>query len=321
MSIKISQLNSANIPLSGSETLILNQAGVTQSTLLSNIKSYIGSSTTSPSLSNVALSGGALIRANDNRFLFTVGPRPIQTPNNTVFIGFDAGAGATGASGSNFLGSNAGIGATYAFSSNFLGSNAGNSATYASGSNFLGNGAGNNATSASGSNFLGNGAGNNATSAFDSNFLGGSAGFGATYAARSNFLGNGAGYNATSASGSNFLGYGAGYNATSASYSNFLGNDAGYNATSASHSNFLGRNAGINVTGSHNNIFGQNSNVSPSSLSGCLVIGVSALATQNNTIALGSTVVPFLTSGSGTNTNSFMVVRLNGVNRKIPIWT
>jgi hypothetical protein len=50
------------------------------------------------------------------------------------------------------------------------------------------------------------------------------------------------------------------------------------------------------------------------------VIGNGAQATRNNTIALGSTTTPFLTASSGTSTGSYLVVRINGVDRKLLIF-
>jgi len=50
-------------------------------------------------------------------------------------------------------------------------------------------------------------------------------------------------------------------------------------------------------------------------------LGDSAVATQSNTIAIGSTSYPLLTSGTGASTGSYLTVRLNGVNRKILIYT
>jgi hypothetical protein len=202
-----------------------------------------------------------------------------------------------------------------------FGRGAGQSATNASNSNFLGWGAGNSATNASNSNFMGYGAGFGSTEANHSNFFGSSTGEAAVNADHSNFIGPNAGNGATNANDSNFIGDSAGDSAENADNSNFLGKNAGNGASSASHSFFVGNSTGQYVTGSHNNIIGQGSTLNPLSLSGCLVIGKTATATQNNTIALGSTTTPFLTSGSGTTTGKYLVVRLNGQDLKIPLYS
>jgi hypothetical protein len=49
-------------------------------------------------------------------------------------------------------------------------------------------------------------------------------------------------------------------------------------------------------------------------------LGYGAQATANNTLAIGSTSVPLLTSNTATSTGSYLVVRLNGVNRKLLIY-
>jgi hypothetical protein len=176
--------------------------------------------------------------------------------NNSVYLGLNAGRGATGATYSNFLGLNAGSGATSASYSNFFGADSGFGATGANSSNFLGLEAGYGATGASTSNFLGNRTGKGATTASQSNFFGLNAGSGATNASQSNFLGANAGYGATGANSSNFLGANAGSGATQANNSIFIGTSAGRGATGANNSIFLGYQAGYNLAGSpsYNNI-------------------------------------------------------------------
>jgi hypothetical protein len=90
----------------------------------------------------------------------------------------------------------AGVGGS-TINSIFLGSDAGNGASSANNSNFFGQLAGSSATDANNSNFLGNGAGNEATNANNSNFLGYNAGSNATNAANSIFIGREAGLNDT----------------------------------------------------------------------------------------------------------------------------
>jgi|GEM_PF-4918074 len=158
----------------------------------------------------------------------------------------------------------------------FLGTNAGSGATGAILSNFFGYDAGLNATNASDSNFFGYQAGANATSGGASNFLGTYAGQNATNAGYGNYLGYEAGRTATNASNSNFLGYRAGYGATGASYANYLGMEAGSGATAASYSTLIGYQAGKtfsgNNIGSNNIILGTNISL-PNTTANALNIG------------------------------------------------
>jgi len=161
---------------------------------------------------------------------------------NSIFLGNNAGKGASAAQQSNFLGLNAGSGSVNAYSSNFLGAYAGDSATNAASSNFFGAGAGGGATNANNSNFIGDNAGSYANEAAYSNFFGTNAGGGASSASYSNFIGNSAGSAATNANNSNFIGADAGLNATSASYSNFIGFKAGASTSPSSNNIVIGTN-------------------------------------------------------------------------------
>jgi hypothetical protein len=126
----------------------------------------------------------------------------------------------------------------------FLGNQAGSGATTAYNSNFLGIASGRNAADANSSNFFGNAAGENATSANDSNFSGVLAGYAASNANNSNFFGFFAGRQAVNASNSNFFGNTAGQNASSANNSNFFGSGAGKNSF-GNNVNAFGVNAGL----------------------------------------------------------------------------
>ena len=178
-----------------------------------------------------------------------------QVYGNTLFLGKNAGAGATGAYQAIMLGIDVGVNATNATNSVFLGNGAGNGATNANTSFFVGANAGYGATGANNSNFLGNGAGNGATTASYANYLGVNAGYQAVGSGSSNFFGAQAGYNATGASSSNFLGSNAGQNATNSSTSNFFGLSAGQDAVSSLASNFMGYDAGHYSTNSDNSNF------------------------------------------------------------------
>lgn len=188
---------------------------------------------------------------------------------------------------------------------------------------FIGNNAGQNVYTAY-ANFIGQDAGSGATNAGECNFIGHEAGKDAINANTCNFIGTGAGLSATNAENSNFFGWNAGYNGIDVVGSNFLGYQAGFGASGASDSNFIGNVAGINiVTGIKNICIGSNTGTNStalSALSGCIVMGDSARATQSNTVVLGSTGTPLLTAATGTTTGSYLVVRINGRDLKIPLY-
>ena len=151
---------------------------------------------------------------------------------NSIFLGVGAGDGTTGGNigeGVVFLGYQAGQGASNADDSVFLGWEAGLGATGAHESNFLGSFAGGNASGAYESNFFGGTAGQNALNASSSNFFGPTAGSGAENADHSNFFGADAGRDALNAKESDFIGHFAGDGAANAAHSIFIGHDAGQN--------------------------------------------------------------------------------------------
>ncbi len=163
---------------------------------------------------------------------------------NNIFLGVNAGNGATNAAYSLFLGNAAGQGGTDTSYAIFFGDHAGYGAVNSNSANFIGTYAGYQASYAVGSNFIGQNAGYQATYAEGSNFIGPSAGYGATNAAQANFFGNNAGYGAENATYSNFMGTQAGQAAENADHSDFIGYYAGYNAVNAPNSIFIGSSAG-----------------------------------------------------------------------------
>ncbi len=112
---------------------------------------------------------------------------------HAIFLGEDAGGGATGASFSNFIGVSAGLNAAIAYNSNFIGGNAGNGA---SGTSY--------------SNFIGASTGSFASTTIAANFIGYYAGYGSSNAGRSNFFGQYTGKNTSNASYSTLIGYNVG---------------------------------------------------------------------------------------------------------------
>ena len=81
----------------------------------------------------------------------------------------------------------------------------------------------------------------------------------------------------------------------------------------------IGLEAGYGNTGDNNIFLGSYTNAS-AGISNAIVLGRGASATESNTIVLGSTVTPLLTSATGTTTGKYLIVRLNGQNVKLPIY-
>jgi len=387
---KISQLTSAAQPLSGGESVLMNQNGVTVTSTLSSVKTYVlsglslsasGSEYALKNLNNNFTVGQTVygnLTANNislsgtSIMLRSIGSNGVGLLNYTlsgsgssnIAIGFNALSGnglnrfdniaigsycSLSANGDSIvsIGSSAGVQSSGSIC-NFIGSNAGSANTGESVNamgfeaaygnmgdyvNALGSGAASrnmaSNVNAFGQDALNGNIGVENINAFGNNALGGSnegsdvnalgqaAGYD-NYGNHLNALGNQAAYN-NDANHVNALGQAAGYD-NYGSYVNFMGLSAGSSNT-GNHVNCMGQEAGESNNGDHNQFFGKLARTNPTTLSGCLVIGNEAQATQNNTIALGSTITPFLTSGSGVSTGNYLVIRLNGQNLKIPLYT
>jgi hypothetical protein len=324
MSKKISELNTSAKPLSGSETVVMNQNGSTVTSSINDVKVFTDTlmKALSTNWQNTfttfkATSANYALKNTNNNFSTN------QTIQGTLSAHTYALSGTTLSLGK--IGNSNSIGITntnaHGVSDSLIviGFNAGFNVINGSYSIFLGEGAGKHAENATDSIFLGYTAGLSAFNSSGATFIGSGSGNGAKNATNSIFIGNGAGYEALNSQNSIFLGY-AGDSALSAYQSNFLGYFSGSEST-GNNVNAFGQRAGESNTGNHNQFLGAFTTTDPKSLSGCLVLGMSAAATQNNTIALGSTAVPFLTASSGNDTGSFLVIRLNGVNLKIPLYS
>ncbi len=215
----------------------------------------------SNSLFSTGLSGaGAGSTATDAIFLGTNAGSGATDASRSNFIGYNAGLNATDAVHANFFGNNAGSGADQAYYSNFIGANAGLTAVNAEYSNFFGRDSGYGTTNAAYSNFLGRNAGYQATDAYSSTFIGDNAGHSAAYANNSTFIGDNAGYQVATifsypGFNANFIGSYAGYQATDAQYATFIGSSSGYTAANAGRSVFIGTSTGQSATNAANSVF------------------------------------------------------------------
>jgi len=94
----------------------------------------------------------------------------------------------------------------------------------------------------------------------------------------------------------------------------------------------LGLSAGCtNTIGSNNIVIGNGANVSTNSLSGVVVLGTGAIASNSNQWAMGSSTWPLSTASFATNglvssntmpttAAGFLVLNLNGTIRKLPFF-
>jgi hypothetical protein len=157
-------------------------------------------------------------------------------------------------------------------------------------------------TSGSHNNFLGARAGANTSTACFNNFLGVRSGCSNTTGNRNNFFGYHAGRFNTTSSYNNFIGDSAGNFNTTGSYNNFLGRRVGRNNTTGSFNNFIGSDAGcFNTVGSNNIFIGNNANTASaqtSALSGVIVLGTGAVATESDQIVLSTANVSFKSTGN-----------------------
>lgn len=87
----------------------------------------------------------------------------------------------------------------------------------------------------------------------------------------------------------------------------------------------IGRSAGHDNTGDHNIFIGDSTRTYPFSLSGCIVIGSNAMATESNQLALGSSEVPLTTvtytqSLSSVRASKLLQVNINGTPYFMPLY-
>ena len=223
----------------------------------------------------------------------------LTSGGNNNFLGSGAGASNTSGSNNNFLGASAGLSNTSGGNNNFLGGSAGLANTTGSCNNFLGPSAGQSNTEGFGNNFFGPSAGYSNTSGSNNTFIGSGAGSSNNTGGDNNFFGRTAGCFNTTGSCNNFLGSSAGLNNTTGDLNNFLGHCAGVFNTTGGNNNFIGRCAGVtNTVGSNNTIIGNAANVATNSLSGVIVLGTGAVATESNQIVLSTANVSFRNIGS-----------------------
>ena len=177
------------------------------------------------------------------------------------------------------------------------------------GANFVfGPSAGCSLTTGGSNNFLGSLAGEKNTSGGNNNFFGSGAGQWNSSGFNNNFFGNGAGGDNLTGRDNNFFGSIAGLANQTGSYNNFIGGSAGRFNVSGRFNNFIGSSAGcLNSSGSNNTIIGTRADVAINSLSGVIVLGADAKATQTNQIVLSTASISIKSlSGHDVGPNLFI---------------
>jgi len=191
--------------------------------------------------------------------------------NLNSFFGSQSGQANTSGFGNSFFGQNSGLSNTAGYNNSFFGVGAGRSQSGLMCCNsFFGALAGETNTNGEGNSFFGIRAGEFNTSGSDNSFFGGIAGR----------------YNTTGGNNS-FFGSGAGDTNDTGSDNTFVGEEAGRNSNGCCNT-FIGTSAGIsNATGANNTILGAGADVGSGNLDHATAIGVGAVVSTSNTIALG----------------------------------
>jgi len=233
--------------------------------------------------------------------------------NNNTFIGIGTGTSNISGDDNFFVGLSSGLTNTNGVRNVFIGRNVGCDNTTGSDNVFIGANARKNTTG--GRNvFLGRRAGNYNTVGNDNVFFGRYAGFCNTSGSYNNFIGNSAGNGSLSGCSNNFFGRFAGLVNYGGDFNNFFGHNAGRRNTTGSFNVFIGHDAGcVNTTGYKNIVIGYKADVSTANLSGVIVLGNTAIATQSNQIVFSTANVLFRSTGntfeigSSTVTNNLAV--------------
>jgi trimeric autotransporter adhesin len=195
MSIKISAFSSASLPLSGAELILMNQNGSTKTTILSNIKSYVGNTNVSTLSSNW--------QNTYTTFSSTSSTYALKNVNNTFTVGQSV-AGPLSAT-SIYISPNVQI----TSSSNNV--KIGDGSLPSGVSNF----------------FACVGSGNNNVTGNNNIFMGVNSGVSNTSGSNNNFIGVGAGVSSNTARSNNFIGVNSGVEITTGSYNTMVGEDTG----------------------------------------------------------------------------------------------
>jgi len=230
-------------------------------------------STPALSTNNIFLAGNTLITAP-------------SAPNN-VFIGDGTTGEITTTGTHNFIfGQKAGCVNTTGSNNIFMGYCVGCRNTSGGNNNFLGRASGQYNTTGSHNNFFGSRAGYRNTTGQHNTFIGYTAGFLAQTGRYNTIIGKNSG-RYTIGFYNNIIGTCTGTTNTTGRENIFIGSRVGNNNTTGFNNIFMGLSAGDrNIIGSDNIIMGRTATVATSALSGTIVLGTGAMATQTNQIVL-----------------------------------
>jgi hypothetical protein len=245
-------------------------------------------------------SAGLLDTAGSNSFFGAFAGQNTTSGSGNSFFGHGAGAGNTTGAGNVFIGSGAGSASTASVNV-FVGVDAGSTST--GGANvFVGYSAGAVNTSGGQNVFIGTQAGNYSMTGTYDVYIGASAGnvnvdgnsntmvgtsTGGPAGSNNAFFGSGAGSGNTGLNNT-FIGPDAGSSGNSGTDNTFVGNTSGVSITTGSFNTTLGSQAGQTLTTESNDTsLGAYADIGATAVNAS-AIGYRALATQNDTVVIGS---------------------------------
>jgi hypothetical protein len=211
------------------------------------------------------------------------------TGSENSFFGKDAGYYNTTGTDNAFFGESAGFANSTGNANAMFGASAGSNNSTGSNNAFFGTSAGSNNTEGSYNTFVGKDAGLHNTTATANSFFGAWAGQETTTGTDNSFFGDRAGQLNTTGYSNVFIGAGAGNSNTLGFTNVFVGTLAGYLTSSGAGNASIGSYAGAgNLTGNFNTFLGYRANVAATNLTNATAIGARAMASQSNSIVLGS---------------------------------
>lgn len=277
-----------------------------------------------------ALGGTSATNVDDSVILGYAAGAELTTGDNNVFVGSGAGDGVTSGSGNVAIGKDA-FGATTTGANNVcMGLNAGlvlNTSNVV----YIGSGAGDASTGGANSVYIGKDAGGANVSGTDNTYVGYQAGLAAT-GSNNSFFGNGAGAGLTSGGNNVGLGFGAmGQYATTSTRNCVIGYLAGASGAAATNDNtLLGANSGLNATGGTNTCVGSSagdtitsgtgnvtigygSDTAANNSAGAIAIGIDAVAASNTFVSGSATqAITNVHFGEGTTDGTPLSYTING---------
>lgn len=245
-----------------------------------------------------------------------------NTGNSNIFLGICSGYNNTG-SNNIFLGPLAGAANTSGSQNTYIGVFSGANNTTGSANTFIGALSGN-ITNADHNTFVGWNSGRLNLSGSFNTFMGACSGYANTSGCSNTFIGQSVGVKNTTGLGNTFIGAASGACNTIGCYNTFVGLNSGDLTSIGCGNTFIGRFSGhYNTTGSNNIMIGNESGYTSSVHSGSIAIGVRTIVATSSQFVLASHEFPLGTSSTdtGATMSEFLLITVNGVDRKIALYS